>query len=436
MTPYLDELVVETGHDFRIHTTIYTDPAIFELEMRRIFERTWVYVAHESELPNPGDYVTTTLGSQPVIVTRDQQGEVHVLLNHCRHRGSVVCRAERGHAEQFVCPYHNWVYGVDGCLLGIAQATGYPEDMLGPDSGLVPARRVATYRGLIFASMSAQGESLRERLTVVAKYIDLWADRSPTGKITFTRGAHKHLYAGNWKFQLENGSDGYHGNYVYESFLKIMEQAGETSIRDYKNLRSTGSVVGLGRGDGFIERPYGGMAGQFEYHDPKLTDYHQQLRQAYGPDRAQDILGQRNLLVFPNLYLFESHVRVIRPLALDQTIVLMQPTRLDGVSDALNTARLRTHERFFGPAAFGAPDDVEMFAIGQSGMKARAAEWVVMSRGMLRESYAESYADGESETDGIRVGGHSTDEAPQRSAYREWKRWMAASPVPADTVLA
>ena len=417
MMPDVEKLVQEDQGDFRVHTSIYCDPAIFDVEMRRIFERTWIYVAHESELPNPGDYVSTTLGTQPVIVTRDLEGQLHVLLNHCRHRGSVVCRTERGHTEQFVCPYHNWVYGIDGCLQGVAQASGYPDDLLGPEWGLVPAARVAAHRGLIFASLSAEGESLEERLSVVGPYIDLWADRSPTGCIRLTRGAHKYGYGGNWKFQLENGSDGYHGNYVHDSFLRILERAGEKSIGAYKQLRSTGSVVGLGRGDGFIDRPYGGMAGQFEYHDPRLGDYHEQLRQAYGPERAQAILGQRNLLVFPNLYLFESHIRVIRPLAVDRTIVLMQPTRLEGVADSLNTERLRTHERFFGPAAFGAPDDVEMFVTGHTGMQARDAEWVLLSRGMARET----------DQDGIRIGGHSTDEAPQRSMYREWRRWMQCS---------
>jgi hypothetical protein len=162
------------------------------------------------------------------------------------------------------------------------------------------------------------------------------------------------------------------------------------------------------------------MAGQFEYHDPRLADYHAQLRSAYGEERSQEILGQRNLLIFPNLYLFESHIRVIRPLAIDDTVVLMQPSRLEGVADQLNTARLRTHERFFGPAGFGAPDDVEMFVNAETGLKARGVVWVVMSRGLQRET----------RTDEIRVGGHSTDEAPQRSAYREWQRWMAGAQVP------
>ncbi|HLG69996.1 MAG TPA: aromatic ring-hydroxylating dioxygenase subunit alpha [Chloroflexota bacterium] len=410
------DAVVDQAGDFRVHRSIYADPAIFELEMQRIFERTWVFVAHESELPNPGDYVTTTLGTQPVIVSRGPDDDVHVMLNRCRHRGSVVCRAEKGHATSWTCPYHGWVYACDGALEGIAQASGYPDDFLDRDMGLVPAPRVGVYRGLIFASMSATGESLDERLAQVAPYIDFWADRSPLGKITLTRGAHKFFFAGNWKFQLENGSDGYHGNYVHESFLQILDRAGEKKVGDYKQLRSTGSVVGLGHGDGFIDRPYGGMAGQFEYHDPSLAGYHEQLRQAYGAERAQAILGQRNLLVFPNLYLFESHIRVIRPLAVDRTVVLMHPTRLEGVDDALNTARLRTHERFFGPAGFGAPDDVEMFVNGETGMKARSAQWVLMSRGLARESYE----------DGVWRGGHSTDESPQRSMYREWKRFMSS----------
>src|SRR5688572_11184772 len=106
----LADLVVDRPGDFRVHTDAYVSPTIFELEMRRIFERTWIYVAHESQLPAAGDYITTTIGTQPVIVTRDTRGVVHVLLNRCRHRGSIVCRLASGRAARFMCPYHNWVY--------------------------------------------------------------------------------------------------------------------------------------------------------------------------------------------------------------------------------------------------------------------------------------------------------------------------------------
>ena len=410
-----DQMVVDQEHDFRVHTSAYTEPDIFALELERIFETAWIYVAHESELPSPGDYCTSVIGTQPVIVSRGEDGAIHVLLNRCRHRGSAVCRDERGHTSSFRCPYHAWVYGNDGRLLGCAQADGYPEDLDKSGLGLCPAARVDSYRGLIFASLAPEGELLAERLAQVRKYIDLWCDRSPLGEMTLTRGAHRYAYPGNWKLQMDNGVDGYHGNYVHESFLKIVERAEETTVRAFTELRRTGYVRGLSHGDGLIDRPYGGMAGQFDYHDPKLTEYHERLRQAYGPERASEVLGQQNVLIFPNLFLFESHIRMIKPIAVDQTVVEMRPFLLAGVPDGFNAERLRTHERFFGPAGFGAPDDVEMFVNVQSGLKARGADWVIMSRGLDREAGNEA---------GERVG-HSTDEAPQRAAYREWRRLMA-----------
>jgi phenylpropionate dioxygenase-like ring-hydroxylating dioxygenase large terminal subunit len=298
-----------------------------------------------------------------------------------------------------------------------AQAAGY-KGMDYTTLGLEQAQ-VDSYRGLIFARLRPGGETLAERLADVKHYIDLWVERSPVGKIKLPRGAHQFSYPANWKFQMENGTDGYHGNYVHESFLKVVERAGQKSVREVTALRNTGSVVGLSHGDGFIDRPYGGMAGQFDYHDPSLADYHGQLDQSYGKERKDEILGQRNLLIYPNLFLFESHIRVIKPVSVTETVVVMQPTRLEGAGDELNRERLRTHERFFGPAGFGAPDDMEVFVTSQTGMKAKGVEWVLMNRGMHRETVK----------DGVHVGGHSTDEAPQRAAYREWIRLMTRNVV-------
>lgn len=407
-----EDLVVDGDGDFRIHTEIYTDPVIFQLEMERIFESTWIYVAHESELPDPGDYIATAIGTQPAIVSRAKDGKIHVMLNRCRHRGSVVCRTQRGNTEYFRCPYHNWTYGGDGGLVSTAQATGYKNMDYGT-LGLAQAQ-VDAYRGLIFARLRPGEETLAQRLADVRHFIDLWVERSPAGKITLPRGAHQFVYPANWKFQMENGTDGYHGNYVHDSFLKVVERAGQKTVREVTALRNTGSVVGLSHGDGFIDRPSGGMAGQFDYHDPGLAAYHAQLEQAYGSSRMEAILGQRNLLIYPNLFLFESHIRVIKPLSVNETVVVMQPTRLGGAPDDLNRARLRTHERFFGPAGFGAPDDMEVFVTSQTGMKAKGVDWSLMNRGMHRETVK----------DGMHIGGHTTDEAPQRAAYREWKRLM------------
>ncbi|MQB02023.1 MAG: Rieske 2Fe-2S domain-containing protein, partial [Actinobacteria bacterium] len=119
--------VVETPSDFRIHTGIYTDPKVFDTEMRNIFHQTWVYVGHESEVRHPGDYRTAYIGHQPVIVSRSDGHSIDVLLNTCRHRGNVVCREEQGNANFFRCAYHGWTYHNDGRLAGIAERRGYPD---------------------------------------------------------------------------------------------------------------------------------------------------------------------------------------------------------------------------------------------------------------------------------------------------------------------
>lgn len=412
-SPRPDELIVDRPGEFRVHSDVYSSPAIFDLEMRRIFERSWIYAAHESQIPEPGDFVTTRLGTQPVIVSRDVSGRVHVLLNRCRHRGSIVCRLPAGRAPQFVCPYHSWTYGLDGTLRQFAQKDGYPPDLDRSDLALHRAPAVASYQGLIFARLSSEGESLEQRLGDARRYIDLWVERSPVARIRVTRAAHRLTYAGNWKFQMENGVDGYHGNYVHSSFIRIADRAGERKAAAFTAVRNTGAAIGLSHGDGLIERPYGGMAGQFDYTVGDYADYHRALDETYGVTRRQDILGQRNILLFPNLFLFESHIRVIEPLNVSATTVTMLPTMLEGVPEAMNLARLRAHERFFGPAGFGTPDDVEMFVNCENGMKGRAVPWVRLDRGLHREQTS----------DGI-LSGHSTDETPQRAAYRHWLRLM------------
>jgi benzoate/toluate 1,2-dioxygenase subunit alpha len=406
------ELVVDLPDDFRVHTDAYVSAGVFEVEMLRIFERTWVYVAHESQIPAPGDFVTSRIGVQPVIVTRDAAGEVHVLLNRCRHRGSMVCRRESGRSRQFMCPYHNWVYASDGALIAVAQKEGYPADLDRAELGLARAA-VGSCQGLIFACLRP-GLALEDRLAAVRPYIDLWVRRSPLGRIRVTRAVHRIAYPGNWKLQMENGVDGYHGNYVHSSFMRIVDRAGERKVAAFTAVRETGGTRGLAFGDGMIERPAGGMAGQFDYADPQLAEYHTQLDAAYGRAARDEILGQRNLLIFPNLFLFESHIRVVQPVSVSETAVMMLPTLLEGVPDAMNAARLRAHERFFGPAGFGTPDDVEMFVNCAGGLRARGAAWVRMDRGLAR---ARREA-------GVETG-HSTDETPQRAAYRRWRHLMS-----------
>src|SRR3954470_18734682 len=109
----------------RVHRALYADPAIFELEMARIFGRAWLVLGHESQLPRPGDYFTTRMGREPVIVVRDERQQIRVLVNRCAHRGAMVCAEGRGNTERFVCPYHGWSYDCAGALKAVPFASGY-----------------------------------------------------------------------------------------------------------------------------------------------------------------------------------------------------------------------------------------------------------------------------------------------------------------------
>jgi benzoate/toluate 1,2-dioxygenase subunit alpha len=422
------ELVQENSRQFSVHTRVYTDSRVFELEMRRIFGATWVYVGHESEIPRPGRYKTAYIGLQPVIVSRDASGQVHVLLNRCRHRGAAVCRESSGEARSFICPYHGWSYDLDGTLQAITQRDGYPQDFPQKDLGLAKVPRMQIYRGLIFASLNAQVHSLEEHLGSAKEIIDTVFDVAPEGRIDLSGGHTKHAFSGNWKFQCENTVDGYHGNYVHRSFQQTSARSKDTTILQQtqgsgvslaaqKAFRELGQTLGLRYGHGALQRPL--TAARFEelLKDPNLGSLHEQAEARLGRDRALEVLAQHNLFIFPNLFLaFGPHLRVVQPVRVDHTEVYQYHFRFEGLSQESHADRLRRVEQFQGPGGFGTPDDLEAFHACQEGLKASAVEWLVFSRGVHREAVVDA---------NVRTG-HSSDETPQRAMYREWRRLMAS----------
>ncbi len=419
-----DELVLEEPDDFRVHQRVYTDPDIFRLEMRQLFGATWVYVAHESEVAQPGDFKTAYIGLQPVIVSRHTDGTLHVLFNRCTHRGAVVCREAQGNCEYFQCLYHGWVFNTRGDLTGIAQRSGYPPDFPQDRMGLQPVPRVATYRGLIFASLNPAIISLAEYLGPVTECLDFIMDASPTGTIDLCHGVNKYDYAGNWKFQCENTVDGYHGNYVHRSLQEVTARTRDTavlgrlrgsgnSLKDQVTYRERGGTRGFPHGHSALERPF--VQEQLDtLQAGPFGDYYRQLEAQHGTEHLLHILGGHNTAVFPNLYFVANHLRVVQPINEALTEVYTYPFKLVGAPEALNVQRLRAHEQFYGPGGFGVPDDMEAFLACQSGMYAEGVPWVNLSRGLYRERVDEQ---------DIRYG-HSTDETPQRAFHREWKRLM------------
>ncbi|HJU28955.1 MAG TPA: aromatic ring-hydroxylating dioxygenase subunit alpha, partial [Candidatus Binataceae bacterium] len=213
----------------RISGRVYYDADVFRDEIEKIWNREWIYVAHESEVPEPGDYVTRRIGLQPVIVSRDEDGGVHLFLNRCTHRGNTVCQNDRGNSHAFRCAYHGWTFNNGGALVGVPYAGGYDKSFHKEDFPLARVPRVGSYRGLIFASLSPDGPSLEEHLGPAKRLIDQFVNLSPAGEIEMRSGVLKHSYRGNWKMALENSVDGYHPNILHHAAMVMMTK-GKTDI--------------------------------------------------------------------------------------------------------------------------------------------------------------------------------------------------------------
>ena len=410
------DLVDDDDKAFRVHRRMYNDPGVFEEEIESIFSTTWVYIGHESEVPAVGDYKSTMLAGQPIIISRHDSGAVHVMFNRCRHRGTVVCRDELGHSNYFRCPYHNWVYANDGALVGVSMAEGYG-GLDTSNMGLQHVPRADSYRGLIFASLAEDGPSLEEHLAGVRRYIDLWYGRSPAGSISVLPTAHKFDYPGNWKWQAENGTDSYHGNYVHESWQRVLQRAGEAPVKEVRQFRSAGYARAFPYGHSLLQRP-GGLNPHASWTGrmmQRFPEYRDAMEQRYSAEEIEAISAKFIIFLFPNVFLFDTHIRVVDPISVNRTQVLFQVYALDGVTEEMNHHRYRAHERFFGPAGFGTPDDVEIFVASETGMRASGSEWSLTSRGQHREQHI----DGEIVSD-------INDETPMRSLYREWKRLIQA----------
>jgi phenylpropionate dioxygenase-like ring-hydroxylating dioxygenase large terminal subunit len=419
----------------RVHGRVYTDPQIFDLEMKRLWRKTWLFGCHESQIPATGDFFTTTLAKQPIIFTRCADGTIAALYNRCVHRGTLLCNQMSGNARILQCPYHGWSYRCDGTLAGIPYKSAYSQEFLGSaDLNLARVPNVGQYRGFVFVRFSAEGVPFDEFVTQLRSGIDSLLDRSPTGDI-HVAGLHRYNYAGNWKLQIENGVDEYHPFFAHAS----------TVNKEGRQIRRTyGDVEGkfAERGDedaATVSRSvfddtakvrrfrYGQSCLTTEDDKERLSDdllipeYRKILVERHGEARVREIEDETRILnavFYPNLILRVTgnlHIRVIKPIAVDQTEVWVWPLVYTGVSDEMRRGIIRYGNMHTSSSSFVQSDDLEVFERAHAGMLAEAPEWVLLARGLGQETPGKLPGEGVAE---------GTWESGMRTQFEHWKNLM------------
>ena len=373
---------------FRIDRRIYTDGDIFAGELANIFEKTWVYLCHESQIADHGDYYATYIGTQPVFAIRQATGEIGAFINACAHRGAVLTPRRRGRARTLVCRFHGWCYNTEGdCIRIKDEAEGWPDGIDKGNYGLTPVGRVANYRGFVFGCLDGAVGELEDDLGAARPFIDLLADQSPEG-LEVLAGQQTYIIRGNWKMQAENGVDGYHVSTVHRVFAQAMGKRETLGDDGGKRPTEAGRIKGtvpsgcydLGNGHNLI------WAGRANPAVAPLFEAEERLAREFGTAKTEWMLRRgRNLYLFPNVQLMDqssTQIRVFRPLSPDRTEVRVYCIAPKGESRAARVARLRKFEDFFMVTGMATPDDLAALEDCQIGARGREARWSDMERGI------------------------------------------------------
>lgn len=399
----------------RVHGSLYTDDAVFERELQRIFHDGWSFVGHSSEVPEPGDWVTRQIGLDPVLLVRDRDGEVRVLANRCSHRGVQLCNTAAGHSGSFSCMFHGWTYSLAGELRGVPQPIGQCAEAAA--LALDRPGAVAAHRGFVFANPSGAGGSLADHLGPGGiELLDWVADLSPVGALSLHAGWLGQRSPSNWKMWAESDNDGYHLGRLHASLFRIAPGT------QYESAALAGEQVVAStcrdRGRGHIElefwKGYDRELAWLGTSRDKVADYVEALVAARGRARAEELLwkGPPHALIFPNLFLGEMNLARIQPISAGETVHHHTPLLLAGVSDAFNTRVLRQSEAAMGPAGFLLPDDATASERMQAAFRGTGG-WMDLSRGLRREVL-----------DGTDLVGHVSDETTNRGFWRHYAAVM------------
>ncbi len=388
---YIDD-DVEHGL-FRVQREAFLDPEVLEAERARIFEACWLYLGHESEVAQPGDFRLRELGARRIVFVRGKDGVVRALLNSCTHRGAEVCRERSGNANSFQCFYHGWTFGNDGRLIGVPSEEAYAPAFSRERLRLAEVPRLESVRGFFFVCFDRNAAPLAEYLAGALEYLDLVADQSEAG-MEIVGGTQSYAINANWKLLVENSYDGYHAQIAHARYLKWLAGTGAVGLPSGERWNRARD---LGNGHAVVEytapwgRPIAHWVPSFgDAMAPEIREIRAQLEARLGPERAHRIATtSRNLGVFPNLVINDIMaitVRTFHPLAPGRMNVEAWSLAPRGEAAEHRRHRLENFLTFLGPGGFATPDDIEGLESCQRGYSATPEGWNDISRDAATEA--------------------------------------------------
>ncbi len=411
---------------FRVHRSTMVDPAILDEERRKVFDTSWLYVGHESEIPGPHDFRTRSVGGRPVILTRDVAGAVRVFVNSCPHRGMQIETRPEGHGRFLKCFYHGWSFDTSGDLVALPSEESYGEGFDRHNLCLARPPHVASYRGFVFLCWTAGVVDLETYLGAACDVLDSFADQCEQG-MRVAGGTHLYAARANWKLLSENSYDGYHALTTHHRYLVMLKESGK-DLKTVFGASGGGPALGwdLGNGHAVIggaDGTGGRNTGLGRDLPPaalvKQVARRDRAAELYGDDWANRLFASRNLVVFPNLAMVDLimgiTIRTYYPVSPDYMEVTAWS--LLPVQDEPELHRMRQENflTFWGPAGLATPDDIEALERCQRGFAAAdVAPWNDISRGMASRSP------------------NFADELQMRVFWREWDRRMTGTEHPPE----
>ncbi|MBK17665.1 MAG: benzoate 1,2-dioxygenase large subunit [Rhodospirillaceae bacterium] len=374
---------------FRVDRSIYTDQEIFDAEIERIFERGWVYLCHESQIPDEGCYFSSDIGRHPVVVIRQKNDEIGAYINVCSHRGALLTPKKQGKARTLTCRFHGWAYSCDGrCVRIKNEKEGFGEEGFDRSQyDLKPVAKLANYRGFIFGCLVEDVEPIEEYLGAAAVWIDLMVEQSPEG-LEVVPGSSTYVIRGNWKMQLENSVDGYHVSTVHRVFASTVRNREERDGLQGLKQTEGGRLVGIVP-SGAYDLGNGHMSIWAQHTTPERRPIYKKrewLKENLPAAHVEWILEKgRNLALFPNVMLMDNpstQIRYIKPISADRaeaTVYCIAPVGEDAEARA---ARLRKFEDFYLTAGMATSDDMAALEDTMVGSMATQTKWSDFNRGM------------------------------------------------------